>query len=105
MSRGRHHGDAAEADDVGREIRRPFGKQDFVYIADEDVYRCPAGERLTYRYTNEEDSKMLRRYCGWPQAHGRIRAKVMTVAAILNMANVRAIKIASRIETSLTDSR
>jgi hypothetical protein len=48
---------------------------------------------------------MLRRYCGWPQAHGRIRAKVMTVAAILNMANVRAIKIASRIETSLTDSR
>jgi hypothetical protein len=29
----------------------------------------------------------------------------MTVAAILNMANVRAIKIASRIETSLTDSR
>ena len=26
----------------------------------------------------------------------------MTVAAILNMANVRAIKVASRIETSLT---
>jgi hypothetical protein len=26
-----------------------FGKQDFVYLADQDVYRCPAGERLTYR--------------------------------------------------------
>ena len=39
-----------------------FGKQDFVYLADQDVYRCPAGERLTYRYTNEEDGKMLRRY-------------------------------------------
>lgn len=26
-----------------------FGKQDFAYIAAEDVYRCPAGERLTYR--------------------------------------------------------
>jgi transposase len=39
-----------------------FGKQDFVYIADEDVYRCPAGERLTFRYTNEEDGKVLRRY-------------------------------------------
>jgi len=39
-----------------------FGKQDFVYIAEEDVYRCPAGERLTYRYTNEEDGKVLRRY-------------------------------------------
>jgi transposase len=32
-----------------------FGKQDFVYMPTEDVYRCPAGERLTYRYTNEED--------------------------------------------------
>ena len=39
-----------------------FGKQDFVYLPDEDVYRCPAGERLTYRYTNEEDGKELRRY-------------------------------------------
>ena len=39
-----------------------FGKQDFVYLPAEDVYRCPAGERLTYRYTNEEDGKALRRY-------------------------------------------
>ena len=39
-----------------------FDKQDFVYKADEDVYLCPAGERLTYRYTNEEDGKILRSY-------------------------------------------
>ncbi len=39
-----------------------FGKQDFVYVAADDVYRCPAGERLTYRYTNIEDGKTLRRY-------------------------------------------
>src|SRR5271169_5323415 len=39
-----------------------FGKQDFVYVAADNVYRCPAGETLTYRYTNEEDGKMLRRY-------------------------------------------
>ena len=43
-----------------------FGKQDFVYIASDDVYRCPAGERLTYRYTNVEDGKTLRRY--WTSA-------------------------------------
>jgi hypothetical protein len=43
-----------------------FGKQDFVYIAEEDVYRCPAGERLPYRYTNEEAGKVLRRY--WTNA-------------------------------------
>ena len=39
-----------------------FGKQDFVYVHDDDIYRCPAGERLTYRSTNEEDGKRLRRY-------------------------------------------
>jgi hypothetical protein len=39
-----------------------FGKQDFVYLSAEDVYRCPAGEKLNYRYTNEEDGKTLHRY-------------------------------------------
>src|SRR5450432_312860 len=39
-----------------------FGKQDFVYVAEDDVYRCPAGERLTYRFTNEEGGKNLRHY-------------------------------------------
>jgi transposase len=39
-----------------------FGKQDFVYNADEDVYLCPAGQRLTYRFSNEEDGKVMRRY-------------------------------------------
>jgi transposase len=39
-----------------------FGKQDFAYLPEEDVYRCPAGERLPYRYTNEEAGKVLRRY-------------------------------------------
>jgi len=39
-----------------------FGKQDFVYLPYEDVYRCPAGERLTYRYTNVENGQTLRRY-------------------------------------------
>lgn len=43
-----------------------FGKQDFIYVAAEDIYRCPAGERLTYRFTNQEDGKMLRRY--WTNA-------------------------------------
>ena len=39
-----------------------FGKQDFVYLPEEDAYRCPAGEQLPYRFTSEEDGKMLRRY-------------------------------------------
>jgi transposase len=39
-----------------------FGKQDFVYLPQEDVYRCPAGERLKYYYTNVENELKLRRY-------------------------------------------
>ena len=39
-----------------------FGKQDFRYMADEDVYICPAGNRLTYRYTRCEDGLNIRRY-------------------------------------------
>ncbi|MFZ1965472.1 MAG: IS1182 family transposase, partial [Bradyrhizobium sp.] len=39
-----------------------FGKQDFVYVAADDVYLCPADEQLTYHYTNEEEGKTLRRY-------------------------------------------
>jgi hypothetical protein len=39
-----------------------FGKQDFVYVAADDIYLCPAGEQLTYHYTNEQDGKELRRY-------------------------------------------
>jgi len=39
-----------------------FGKQDFVYIPDQNTYRCPAGETLTYRYTNVEAGLTVSRY-------------------------------------------
>ena len=50
----------------GMIARGRFGKQDFRYVTDQDVYICPAGERLPYRYTNEEDGLVLRRY--WTNA-------------------------------------
>ena len=45
-----------------------FGKQDFVYLPHEDVYRCPAGERLS------TDTRTWRtgKSCG---ATGRRRAR------------------------------
>ncbi len=46
----------------GAKAEGRFGKQDFVYVAEDDVYLRPADERLTYRYTNEEEGKTLRRY-------------------------------------------
>ena len=50
----------------GAKANGRFGKQDFVYLPAEDAYRCPAGEKLTYHYTNEEAGKILRRY--WTNA-------------------------------------
>ena len=46
----------------GNKAKGRFAKQDFVYLAQDDVYRCPAGERLTYRFTNKEGGLRLRRY-------------------------------------------
>jgi Transposase DDE domain len=39
-----------------------FGKQDFVYLPEEDAYRCPAGEQLRYYSSNVERGLTLRRY-------------------------------------------
>ncbi len=50
----------------GAKAEGRFGKQDFRYVADEDVYLCPAGERLVYHFTNEEKGLTLRRY--WTSA-------------------------------------
>jgi alkylation response protein AidB-like acyl-CoA dehydrogenase len=36
-----------------------FGKQDFVYLANENVYRCPTGEKLKYRFTAEEHGSLV----------------------------------------------
>ncbi len=50
----------------GAKAKGRFGKPDFRYVADEDVYICPAGERLVYHFTNEEKGLVLRRY--WTSA-------------------------------------
>ena len=39
-----------------------FGKQDFVYLADEDVYRCPGGYKLPWHMTTVEKGLTLHRY-------------------------------------------
>ena len=42
----------------GAKAEGRFGKQDFVYDAGDDTYRCPAGERLNYRYQGVESSRV-----------------------------------------------
>jgi hypothetical protein len=43
-----------------------FDRADFIYIALDDEYQCPAGERAIYRFTGEEHGMQLRRY--WSSA-------------------------------------
>jgi hypothetical protein len=43
-----------------------FDKRDFIYIAKDDEYQCPAGQRAIYRFTREENGLQLRRY--WSSA-------------------------------------
>ena len=50
----------------GAKAEGRFGKQDFVYKPEEDVYHCPAGATLKYYYTNVENGLRLRRY--WTNA-------------------------------------
>jgi transposase len=43
-----------------------FDKRDFIYIAKDDEYQCPAGQRAIYRFTREENGLQIRRY--WSSA-------------------------------------
>ena len=47
----------------GSKAEGRFGKQDFVYIAATDQYRCPAGQRLIRHYTTIENGMTL--HCYW----------------------------------------
>jgi len=62
-----------------------FGKQDFVYLPTEDVYRCPAGEKLTYRFTNEENGRTLRHY--WTPACPTCPLKSQCTPALFRRVN------------------
>ena len=43
-------------------VKGRFVKPDFRYVEADDVYICPAGQRLVFRYTNVEKGLTLRRY-------------------------------------------
>jgi transposase len=50
-----------------------FTKRDFVYVARNDEYRCPAGERAVRRFTTVENGMTLQVY--WPSACPRCHLK------------------------------
>ena len=46
----------------GSRVKGRFTKQDFFYVAAEDVYRCPANEHLVAHSTTVERGLILHRY-------------------------------------------
>ncbi len=43
-----------------------FDKRDFVYLPEQNEYRCPAGERAIWRFSTVEKGMTLHKY--WPSA-------------------------------------
>lgn len=50
----------------GAKAEGRFGKQDFVYVPEDDEYRCPAGQRAIHRFSREEKGMQIRTY--WSSA-------------------------------------
>lgn len=50
----------------GAKANGRFGKQDFVYLPDQDAYRCPSGALLPHHMTTIEKGMTLHRY--WDRA-------------------------------------
>ncbi len=63
---------ACEGDGITPNVPKPqtspskaqgrYGKQDFSYLAEEDEYLCPAGQRLTNRFSTVENEMKLHAY-------------------------------------------
>jgi hypothetical protein len=46
----------------GNRAKGQYGREDFRYIAADDEYECPAGQRLIHHTTTQEKGKILHRY-------------------------------------------
>lgn len=55
-----------------------YVKADFKYDAARDVYVCPTGDELTYRYTREEDGLQVRRYWTNECRHCPVKSRCTT---------------------------
>jgi transposase len=57
-----------------------FGKRDFVYIAEDDEYECPAGERLIWRFQTVENGQTIHKY--WSSACPRCATKAQCTTGV-----------------------
>jgi transposase len=62
----------------GAKAEGRFGKQDFVYIPENDTYRCPANELLTWRFTSVEKGMTLHSYWTTKCGHCALKTQCTT---------------------------
>ena len=43
-----------------------YTKEAFTYLAEQDAYQCPAGQRLGFSTETQRDGRTLRYYANWP---------------------------------------
>jgi transposase len=55
-----------------------FSKLDFIYVARNDEYMCPAGERLKWHQTTTEDGMNIRAYWTYVCSNCRLKAQCTT---------------------------
>ena len=58
--------------------RGQFDKADFAYDAGTDVYICPAGQKLTNRFTSQQDGKEIKSYASGACADCVLKSKCTT---------------------------
>ena len=61
-------------------LKGMFVKADFRYLAAGDIYTCPAGESLSYRFSNEERGLTLRHY--WTNACAACAIKAQCTSSV-----------------------
>ena len=75
---GGHQDLRAQADDLQRKAEGRFSKLDFIYIARDDEYQCPAGERLRRHQTSIENGMKIDTYWTYVCPHCPLKAQCTT---------------------------
>ena len=79
-----------------------FDRSAFHYIADDDEYVCPAGERLVYRFSREEKGKLIRRYWSSACTHCSLKSRC-TTGQYRRVSRWEHEEVVERVEARLTE--
>jgi len=62
----------------GNQAKGLFGKRDFIYMPEDDEYKCPAGKRAIFRFSRVENDKLIRKYWSSECTHCEMKSQCTT---------------------------